>query len=138
MKKEEILKYAEHVRKIILDEFPDNRNFDKQCKRASILIDLLLKKNNIPSYINAGHITKEGDTHDYDRGHVWNVVCCEDDDYILDITLTQFKDYLSYDVPVIVFTPEHIAEEKYSYVSDGYGEYEYQKEDVRKSLLEKI
>lgn len=138
MEKHEVLKIARHIRSFLLEEFPKNQNLENQCKRASILLDMYFKKKNVESYPTAGYITVNGDTNDYNRGHVWNIIYINGARYLLDITLTQFSSYLQKEVPDIVLLPYQEALHLYSYKPDGRGKYEYQYDDVRFSLVMKV
>lgn len=137
-----ILTVARIIRETLLEEFPNNLKLEKQCKRASILFDIAGKQVGLDTYPVAGYITKQDDTNDYERGHVWNIVIIDDKEYILDTTLTQFEGYLGCNVPTIVLEEEYTASKRYHYKEDGYGEYEYYQDDVRislrKSVLNKI
>lgn len=137
-KKTKIMEAAHQIRQILLDEFPERPNLQYQCKRASILFDIFCKGRGITSYPVAGHITKKDDYHHPDRGHVWNIVHLDGNKYILDITLTQFVDYLGIDIPAIIFMPLVEAKKLYSYKHDRRGKYAYEEGDVRKSLVEKV
>lgn len=138
MEKEQIVKAANEIRRMLLDEFPENPTLDKQCKRATILLDMYFKRKKVKSYPTAGFITKNEDKNDHDRGHVWNIVTIEKIPYLLDVTLTQFQSYLDLKVPEILFMPYEEAREKYSYQPDGKGKYKYRNDDVRFSLVMKV
>lgn len=138
MDKHKILDIATKIRGFLTEEFPDNKLLKNQCKRAAILVDMYFKKEQVNSYPIAGFITKDGDTNNTSRGHVWNIVYLNDECYLLDITLTQFSQYLQKEVPDIVFLPYQEAIQGYSFKSDGKGKYEYRFDDVRLSLVAKL
>ena len=138
MEKYEILNIATKIRELLTGEFPDNQLLKNQCKRAAILLDMYFKKKQVNSYPTAGFITIDGDMNNTNRGHVWNIVYLNDGCYLLDITLTQFSQYLQKEVPDIVFLPYQEAIQSYSFKPDGKGKYAYRFDDVRLSLVAKV
>lgn len=138
MTSDEIVRVAGQIRQILLREFPEWPNLKNQCKRAGILLDLYRKRHHSSWYPTAGFITKDLDTNDHQRGHVWTIVHHDHQQYILDVTITQFEEYLKLPVPSVVFMPWRDAQILYGYRPDGYGVYEYEVGDVRSSLIEHV
>lgn len=135
---DKIIEVSKNIRIILKNELKIDNTLKNQCKRASILFDIWCKQNKIKSYIKSGFITKDGDKNDYIRGHVWNILRIDKTNYILDLTLTQFEDYINKDIPEVLFMNEKDAKINYFYIDDLYGKYKYKKEDVRQSLIEQV
>ncbi|QST02160.1 hypothetical protein IMZ31_22165 (plasmid) [Pontibacillus sp. ALD_SL1] len=128
-----MIEIAERVRELLLEEFPYSPNLERQCKRSSILLDLVRKKEGLEGYIEAGHVIKR----DRDYGHTWNIIVIEGEEYVLDASLTQFQEEMEEEVPSIVCGMKKDVYKQYGYLPDGRGKYEYHKDDVRKSLRQK-
>lgn len=124
------------IRSILESEYGDVK-LQKQCKRASILFDMACQKLGYETEIKAGYINREGDSFHRERGHIWNTFYWNKQEWILDITLTQFDGYLGKTIPNIICTPKEEAVLEYGYVEDGMGEYVYEKEDVRFLLIQR-
>jgi hypothetical protein len=97
----------------------------KQCRRAAISIDTLLKQLGYRSQVRAGWVGEPS----RDTGHLWNRVTIGGKPYLLDATLSQFSD----DVPDVVLGPYKGTLRKYKYIDDG--EYEYDYYDVRPETI---
>lgn len=132
----------EQTAKIIQDAllffFPDEVNFRHQCKRASILFDMVAKERQLRSKIVTGEIRWKGDFPDRERKHAWNVVIIDKEPFVVDLTLQQFEVYLKKEVPSFVFGRRKEIYQHYSYQEDGLGAYRYYHGDVRKEIIDYV
>ena len=138
MNQDLIREIGREIRKLLVKEFPDSPNLEKQCKRASILFAEACKQLGIPVSILSGHISKENDNLDREKGHVWNVIQLENEPWVVDLSLTQFSSYLGHEVPSVFLVPASSKKDLYMYTPDGLGEYTYIFGDVRFNLIQSV
>lgn len=138
MTEQSFIQLGNQIRFMLLEEFPENPCLKNQCKRASILIDLYCKKNNISCTLLSGHINKDGDLMSRERGHVWSLITFKGETYVFDLTLVQFNAYLDRQVPPVIFSPVQEAYLLYAYKADRFGEYTYHISDIRPNLVQKL
>lgn len=125
---------CQYIQQALQEEFPNAVNFENQCKRAGVMLDIFFKKKKVKRQLVAGWITKEGDSDKRQRGHVWLLVSHEKKTHVLDVTLMQFQDYIGKDCPSIVFGPKKEMYEEWHYEQDLYGTYKYEKRDFEWSV----
>jgi hypothetical protein len=124
-----ILGAALIVRQVLADAFPGRMRHSLQCKRASMLMDVALKRLGVKHQLHSGWIGPREDG----RGHVWVRVGPN----LLDITLEQYSDYLG-EVPSIVWGPWRPLQDCYQYHWDMAGPWRYHREDIRPDLVESV
>ncbi len=108
------------VRQLLQEEFPNCRQLDLQCKRASVLLAELLGERGVRARVVAGNVSLGGPG--LLAEHVWcGVVEPETgEEFLLDASLSQFENIFGQPVPEVVWGPYEETAERYGYAEADF------------------
>ncbi len=128
----DVLDIAEAVRRVLLQEEPENPSLAESERKACSLIFGLLLLQEYDVFIQEGALTIKGNEH----RHQWLEVYLEGEFFVLDVTLSQWAEQYGAEIPEVVFLLKEEAIEEYGYGSSE--DYEWQREAAGKSLWSKV
>lgn len=128
----DILDIGTEVRSSLLKEYPEKTELEGCSKIASSVIFGLLILKDYDVFLHSGNINLDGNHHE----HNWVEVYLDGEEFILDVTLTQFVKKLGREIPDIIFAPKEEVVALY-----GYGqsqEYDWRRDQCSEAIWQQV
>jgi len=123
---------ADAVREALLKAYPDRPKLESCCRQASSVIFGIMLVSEVDAFLKEGVVEINGS----ELPHCWLELFFNGDDFILDVTLTQFEEQYSQTLPETVFMIKEDAEMTYGYARGT--EYDWQRDDCAPELWQAV
>lgn len=128
----QVFDVADAVRDALLKAYPDRPKMEECCRQASSIIYGILLISEVDAFLKEGII----EINDSVLPHCWLELFFNGDEFILDVTLTQFEEQFGQTLPDTVFMIKEDAEMTYGYTRGI--EYDWQMDDCAPELWQAV
>lgn len=129
----QVFDVADAVREALLEAYPHRPKLEECCRQAASVIFGILLISEVDAFLKEGVV----EINDSKLPHCWLELFFNGDEFILDVTLTQFEEqYIDQILPDTVFMIKEDAEMTYGYARGT--EYDWQRDDCAPELWQAV